>query len=126
MMAPEESRLFEPEERFRIFVLCTCPECQGRGRVLLHGGGHGQAQGRCPDCRGEGRVRQEVATCGSPEALGVALITLGREGEFDDCPIGILDQGGEKGKKWIVRPWLPSTRNVSDAGRLLAKARHDG
>lgn len=73
-------------------------------------------------CDGE---RQLVATCATPEALGVALVTLGREGEFDECPIGVLDTMGETGKKWIVRPWLPfpTPRNLSDAGRTLAKGR---
>jgi hypothetical protein len=80
-------------------------------------------QRRCLDCRGEGRIRQEVATCETPEAVGVALVTLAREGEFEECPIGLLDRGGEVGQKWLVRPWLPSARNVSDAGRTLAKSK---
>ena len=78
---------------------------------------------RCPDCRGEGRTLELVATCATAEAVGVALVTLGREGEWSECPVGVLDQEGEKGQKWIVTPWLPSARNVSDAGRTLAKAR---
>jgi hypothetical protein len=108
-------------ERYRIFVLCECETCQGRGRLVII---ERRPLQRCPDCRGEGRTRQEVATCGTPEALGVAIVTLGREGEFDDCPVGVLDSEGETGRKWLVSPWLPSPRNVSDAGRVLAKSRY--
>jgi hypothetical protein len=78
---------------------------------------------RCPDCRGEGRTRDLVATASDAESLGVALVTLAREGEWEGCPIGILDTQGETGQKWLVRPWLPSARNVSDAGRTLARSK---
>jgi hypothetical protein len=64
-----------------------------------------------------------VATSETPEALGLALVTLGREGEFEECPICVLDTQGEVGQKWIVKGWLPSPRNVSDAGRVLGTAR---
>jgi hypothetical protein len=73
----------------------------------------------CPD--GE---RELVATCASPEAVGVALVTLGREGEWEGCAVGVLDTLGAKTEKWVLRPWLPSAKNVSDAGRTLATARH--
>ena len=69
--------------------------------------------------------KELLATAATPEALGVALVTLGREGELEECPIGILDRMGEVGQKWIVRPWLPSPRNASDAGRLLRSRRKD-
>src|SRR5262245_45654850 len=65
-----------------------------------------------------------VATCETEGAVGVALCTLGREGEFDvvpegsDCPVGVLDTMGEE-RKWLIRPWGPSPRQVSDAGRML-------
>lgn len=65
-----------------------------------------------------------VATCGTPEAVGVALVTLGREGEWEGCAFGVLDTLGAKNQKWIIRPWLPSPKNLSDAGRVLATARH--
>jgi len=29
---------------------------------------------------------------------------------------------GEPGEKWIFRPWLPSARNLSDAGRTLRRS----
>ena len=109
-------------ERYRIFVLCDCEGCGGAGRQR-NWVDHSEKR-RCPTCRGEGRVRREVATAPSPEALGVALVTLGREGEFTDCPVGVLDSEGATSEKWIIRPWLPSARNVSDAGRVLAKSRH--
>lgn len=112
-------------ERFRIFVLCECEACKGIGKIRLI-----QSQRaplvRCTECRGEGKVRQEIATAPTPEAVGVALVTLGREGEFEDCPIGLLDSEGEEGQKWLIRPWLPSSRNVSDAGRILAKSKAQG
>jgi hypothetical protein len=79
---------------------------------------------RCADCRGEGRIRELVATCATPEAFGVALVTLGREGELDGCPVGGLDRFPEEGQpKWFLLPWLPSARNVSDAGRTLARSK---
>ena len=53
----------------------------------------------------------------------MALVTLGREGEWADCPFGLLDREGETNQKWIILPWLPSARNVSDAARTLAKSK---
>ena len=70
-----------------------------------------------------------VATCGTEAAVGVALCTLGREGEFDpdagDCAVGVLDTMGEVGRRWIFRPWLASPGNVADAARVLRSARGD-
>jgi hypothetical protein len=106
-------------ERFRLFRLCTCPQCTGSGKGMLVSG-HVIT---CGNCRGEGRVRQELATCATPEAVGVALVTLAREGEWEECPLGLLDSEGEKGHKWLIRPWLPSARNVTDAARTLAKSK---
>ena len=112
-------------ERFRIYRLCDCTSCAATGKVDISGyQADGEAQyARCEACRGEGRTRDLVATCASPEAVGVALVTLGREGEWDECPVGVLDTMGEPGEKWIVSPWLPSARNVSQAGRTLAASR---
>lgn len=104
----------DPAQRFRVYRLCECGVCEGEREV------DGE---RCIECRGEGRVRELLATCATPEALGVAIVTLGREGEFEECPVGVLDLAGEVGEKWVVRPWLPSPRNVSDAGRVLGSAR---
>lgn len=103
----------DPNERWRIYRLCECAACGGSGK---------DEKGRCPACRGEGRERELVATCASPEAVGVALVTLGREGEFEDCPVGILDTEGEVGHKWVLRPWAASPRQISDAARVLATA----
>ena len=47
-----------------------------------------------------------VATVGTPEAIGVALLTLGREGEFEDYCVGVQDVFAEKGKQWVIRPWV--------------------
>jgi hypothetical protein len=70
-----------------------------------------------------------IALCPDEAAVGVALCTLGREGEFDpdagDCAVGILDTQGETGRKWIVRPWLASPGNLADAGRVLRSGRAD-
>ena len=74
--------------------------------------------------RGGERNRVLVATAATAEAIGVAIITLGREGELDDCPVGILDRLPEEGqRKWVLLPWLPSARNASDAGRVLARSK---
>jgi len=106
------------EDRFSLYRLCACPTCDGRGRDP-----ESDYRDTCSDCRGEGRVRQEVATCSSAEAVGVALVTLAREGEFVDCPFGLLDREGEVNKKWLILPWLPSARNVRDAARTLARSK---
>lgn len=79
-------------------------------------------------CPGETEL-ELVATCGSEEAVGVTICTLAREGEFDpedgDCAIGILDLGGDRGRRWLIRPWLAVGEDVSRAGRILRTARMD-
>lgn len=112
----------DPRERYSLYRLCDCSGCSGLGKV------YAIEWVRCSECRGEGRVRQEVASCETPEAIGVALVTLAREAEWltDDgrpCAFGLLDREGEKGKKWLILPWMPSARNVSDAGRVLARSK---
>lgn len=104
--------------RYVLLRLCECVSCGATGKT--------DDGSRCPECRGEGRTRQEICTCDSPESLGVALVTLAREGEWEGCPIGIRDDMGEKGERWLVRPWLPSARNISDAGRTLRQAQTKG
>lgn len=80
---------------------------------------------RCPECRGEGKVRTVVAEADTPADVGVALVTCAREGAWDGCQFGLLDTEGETGLKWLVLPWAasPTARNVSDAGRVLAKSK---
>jgi hypothetical protein len=121
------------EERYRLYRLCACAACDGRGKVenseeieTEDEVGWRFGTKRCDACRGEGRIRELVATATDPESMGVALVTLGREGEWDECPIGILDTEGETGKKWLVSPWQPSARNVTDAARTLAKSKGKG
>jgi len=48
-----------------------------------------------------------VATVATPEAIGAALLTLGREGEFDDYCLGIQDTFGDPSRKgeWVIKPW---------------------
>ena len=110
----------DPRQRYGLYRLCECSACLGRGYPLYV---EHRKVNRCPICRGEGRVREEVAACETPEAVGVALVTLAMEGEWEGCPFGLLDRDGEVGKKWLILPWLPSARNVSDAARVLAKSK---
>lgn len=107
-------------ERYALYRLCQCTACGGSG---WNPAWPDASRKRCQDCRGEGRTRDLIATCATPEAIGVALVTLGREGEWEGCPIGLLDTMGEKGERWLVRPWQASPRNISDAARTLRRAR---
>lgn len=70
-------------------------------------------------CRAHDGTLSLVATCGSEEAVGVTICTLGREGEFDDCALGVLEDGGS----WIIRPWEKSAKNVSQAAKDLARSK---
>ena len=107
----------DPQQRYRVYRLCLCPDCLGDGRH--HETRPSKMEKRCPNCRGEGRTLDLVACCADPQGMGVAIATLAEEGEFEDCPIGILVDGGD----WLVKPWLPSPRNVADAARVLAKSK---
>lgn len=153
----------DPRSRFGLYRLCECPQCEGCGKRSLapyaeFGAGFPIDTERCPDCRGEGRIRQCVAECETPEAVGVALVTCAREGEWtsadgDPCAFGLLDRtpkcetcegsgrstvwlagsiprnvgpcetckgsGIKPTGTWLVLPWMPSARNVRDAGRVL-------
>lgn len=111
-----------PQERFALYRLCPCEGCNGIGK--LYAGADKWT--RCSDCRGEGRTLSIVATAADAAGVGVALVTLGLEGEWDDCPVGVLDTEGDTGRKWLVSPWLPSPRNLSDAGKLLRSAQTKG
>ena len=112
----------DPAQRFACYRLCVCEACGATGKTPAFE--HEPAtRGRCRDCNGEGRTLELVATAGTPEAAGVAIVTLAREREFEECPFGLLDRQGETGQKWLIRPWLPSPRNVSDAGKLLRSQR---
>ena len=112
----------ETEGPFRLYRLCLCDDCGGSGKQR-NWADHSEKR-RCPGCRGEGRSLELVATATDPESVGVALVTLAREGEWEECPIGLLYRPEGKTGTWLVRPWLPSARNLSDAGRTLASARH--
>ena len=127
----------EHRDRFSLYRLCACSLCAGEGKVHPEPG----QNVRCPDCRGEGKIRDEIATAESAEAVGVALVLLAEEGEFEECPLGLLDRrpacpecGGEGCDKckqtgtkqtgtWLILPWLPSARNVHDAAVTLAKSK---
>ena len=105
----------DERNRYVLYRMCECEECGGAGKL--------GSDIRCVRCRGEGRTQQEIATAGTPEALGVAIVTLAREGEWEGCPIGIRDDLGETGQRWLVRPYMPSAREVSQAARVLAKSK---
>ncbi len=110
---------------FRIYRLCPCFDCSGTGKTIRFETDTETfaPEARCPECRGEGKTLDLVATCETPADLGMAIYTLGTEGEFDNCPIGVMHrEQGETGT-WLVLPWLASPRNVSDAGRILAKSK---
>ncbi len=109
-------------EQYRLYRLCPCVECNGTGKSLP--GLPDPAPVRCEICRGEGRTLDLVATCGSPEAVGVALVTLTGEGEWDECPFGLMHRPEGETGKWLLKPWGPSARNVSDAGRTLARSKN--
>ena len=90
----------DPEQRYRIYRLCP------------------------------GETEPELLGCCPTEAaVGVALCTWAREGEFDhengDCSHGCLDTFGEPGQRWLWRPWLASPKNVADAARVLRTQRKD-
>lgn len=107
----------DPNQRFKLYRLCDCIKCRGTGKNPKKTGGL-----KCPECRGEGKTRDLVATC-KEDDVGATLITLGREGEWKDCAFGLLDTMGEVNEKWLIKPWLPSARNISEAGRQLNRAR---
>jgi hypothetical protein len=128
---PERNVTPNPE-RFRLWCLMECTTCGGRGKTqrtisseLKDGLTYAELDvQRCETCRGEGRERVEVASCASPEAVGVALVTLAREGEWSEgCQFGLLDSEGEKGLKWLILPWPDTARTVSSAARTLAKSK---
>ena len=73
-------------------------------------------------CPGE-TTPELVATCATPDALGVALVTLGREGEWTDCAVGVLHVAGEPGERWLLRPWRAMPREVSHAASVLARSK---
>lgn len=108
-------------EAYRLYRLCQCETCKGTGKRPTALALPNAAAARCPDCRGEGRSLDLVATAGTKEAVGVALVTLAGEGEWDECPFGLMHRPeGEKGR-WLLKPWGPSARNITDAARTLAK-----
>ncbi len=116
----------EEEERFKLYRLCPCPDCDGTGKVEDYVGPGELGLRRCKTCRGEGRILDLVATATDAESAGVAIVTLGREGEWEGCQFGLLDSEGAKNHKWIVLPWTqsPTARNVSDAARVLARSKN--
>jgi hypothetical protein len=113
----------EEREAFELYRLCDCDACNGTGKEPLPFGVVASSpRKKCRACRGEGRIHELIAAATDAESVGVALVTLGREGEWDDCPIGVLEVNGEPGRKWLVRPWKASAREVSAAGRTLRQA----
>ena len=131
IMAPENPGRYvtdeerDPRERYSLYRLCECSACGGSGKASANEVSHGYV--RCTTCRGEGKQRDELAACETPEAIGVALVTLAREGEWrdengDPCALGLLDRQGAKGQKWLILPWKASARNVRDAAKTMRAA----
>jgi Helix-turn-helix domain len=48
-----------------------------------------------------------VATCRTPQAIGVSLVELGKKGEFAESCVGLLDTFGTDSitGSWILNPW---------------------
>lgn len=47
-----------------------------------------------------------IATAATAEDLGVALVTMGREGQFDGVLVGVMDAPTEGVPgTWLVKPW---------------------
>ncbi len=51
--------------------------------------------------------RRLLATAADMEAIGVAIKTLGEEGELDAGPVGVLDRAAHR---WLVSPWAGQAR----------------
>lgn len=58
-----------------------------------------------------GKDLQLVATCATPEAVGLTLCTLADEGEWERANVGVLDiEGGNNGAgRWLVSPFETGT-----------------
>lgn len=49
-----------------------------------------------------------IAACADPESLGVALLTLAAEGEFEGKLLGVMDAPTEGvSGEWLIKPWCP-------------------
>lgn len=48
-----------------------------------------------------------VATTATKEGVGTTIVTLGEEGEFEGCLVGVLDKPiPDKPGRWLVSPWM--------------------
>jgi hypothetical protein len=105
----------EDRDRYGLYALCPCAACGTTGKV----------EGvKCADCRGEGRQLREVCSVRTVGAIGTALVTCAREGEWSDgCQFGLLDREGEINQKWLVLPWPDTPRTVTAAARTLARSK---
>jgi hypothetical protein len=58
---------------------------------------------------GADRELQLVATAPDPFSVGLALDTLGKEGEFEGFTVGVLDTHGkdEGSGTWVTNPFPP-------------------
>ncbi len=127
----------EDDTPYRLYRLCPCEECEGTGKLDREQAiAYGEKVGRtvtkhfdssvtigCPACRREGRTLALLATATDPQSVGVALVTLAEEDEWDECPFGLMYRPEGQTGKWLIKPWGPSPRNISDAGRTLRSAR---
>lgn len=50
-----------------------------------------------------------IAAAADPESLGVALVTMAREGQFEHSTVGIMDApNDEQPGTWLAKPWGPN------------------
>jgi hypothetical protein len=48
-----------------------------------------------------------IATAPDESSVGLAIVTIAREGQFANCNFGLLDTHGtdEKPGEWLIKPW---------------------
>lgn len=68
-----------------------------------------------------------VATCGSKGAVGVALVTLGEEGEFEGCTVGVMHRPHEdKPGRWLANPYPAGIPRTGDRGKSGKRRKLEG
>lgn len=68
-----------------------------------------------------------IATCGTKEAVGTALVTLSEEDEFEGCTVGVMYRPHEdKPGRWLVSPFHPRIPRSGDGGKVGKRRRLKG
>ena len=66
-----------------------------------------------------------VATTDTKEGVGTTLITLGLEGEFEGCTVGVMWRGHDAATgEWIVNPYGKGTPRTRDMARRAGSRSH--